>query len=51
MLLLGLGLQLGELLGALIALGVELLQGIEGGGRERAGEMISVVFEFWRQKK
>lgn len=44
MLLLGLSLQLGELLGALIALGIELLQGIEGGGRERAGEMISILF-------
>ena len=41
MLLLGLGLQLGELLGALIPLGVELLQGLEGGGRERAGKNVS----------
>jgi hypothetical protein len=38
-LLLGLGLQLGKLLGAGIALGVELLERVEGRRRERAASV------------
>ena len=41
--LFGLGLELSELLGTGIALGVERLEGIEGGGREFALDSQSVL--------